>query len=95
MDSLWTVLPALALLACPLMMVLCFVGMRRMGHEAPSPDVTAGVTEPRETRIARLEQQLLAVHDELAALRDAPTDAPHRVNPTPSASERRAALPAA
>ena len=74
MDVLWAVLPALALLACPLMMVFCFVGMRRMGHGTSDAAVTTGSTAPREARIATLEQQLLALQGELAALRAASAD---------------------
>ena len=67
MESALTALPFLAFLACPLMMLFCLVGMRKMG--CSTPRTTAGQT--REAGIIALQDQLTAVQSELAALRAA------------------------
>jgi hypothetical protein len=66
MDQLWVILPFLAFLACPLMMVLCFVGMRRM--VSPAHDTPTQTTEQSEERVAELQRQLASIEAELAEL---------------------------
>ena len=67
MDLLVAALPFLVLLACPLMMVFCVFGMRRMGGATPRANEAAGATSPEE-RIADLHLQVRAIQAELAAL---------------------------
>ena len=69
MEFALTALPLLAFLACPLMMVVCFVGMRKMGCSAPrmTERQTAGQTDA--LRVTALQDQLTAVQSELASLR--------------------------
>ena len=67
MEFALTALPLLAFLACPLMMLFCVVGMRKMG--CSTPRTTAGQTG--EADITALQNQLTAVQSELAALREA------------------------
>ncbi len=67
MEFALTALPLLAFLACPLMMLFCVVGMRKMG--CSTPRTTAGQTG--EAGITALQNQLTAVQSELAALREA------------------------
>ena len=64
MSRFLVYLPALA---CPLLMLVCMAGMRRIGG-TPAP-----TTEPASTadRIARLEQELAALH---AEQQDTPAD---------------------
>ncbi len=67
MDLALIALPLLVFLACPLMMLFCVVGMRKMG--CGTPRTTAGQTD--EGSITALQSQLTAVQSELAALREA------------------------
>ena len=68
MDLVAT-LPFLFLAACPAMMVLCMVGMRKLGCSA-RPDPTQQVSpRSREERVTALEGQLTAIQAELLALR--------------------------
>ena len=70
MELFMSVLPFVALLACPLMMVFCVFGMRKMGCAAPATTSQA----PAE-RVAALQQQLGAIQTELAALQATETRA--------------------
>jgi hypothetical protein len=79
-------LPALA---CPLLMLVCMVGMRRMGgtpaqSQEPPPANTAD-------RIARLEQKLAALR---AEQQDTPAD-PAQLPPTPAPARSDADSPSA
>lgn len=70
MEFTLSALPFLFLLACPLMMIICFVGMRKA---EPSPSTaTAQDTsgQPREVRVAALEGQLAKIQA-LQATKDA------------------------
>ena len=66
MELVLAMVPFLAVLACPLMMLLCVVGMHRMGHGASRAGTTAPVGS-RGERVAILHQQLRAIQAELAA----------------------------
>ncbi len=80
MSRLLLYLPALA---CPLLMLVCMAGMRRMGGtpaqtKKPAPASTAD-------RIARLEQELAALR---AEQQDTPADrAPVPARPAPVRSD--------
>lgn len=67
MEFAFIALPLLALLACPLMMLFCVVGMRKIGCRTPR--TTIGQTG--DAGITALQNQLTAVQSELAALREA------------------------
>lgn len=67
MEFALTALPLLAFLACPLMMLFCVIGMRKMA--CSTPRTAAGQTG--EADITALQSQLTAVQSELAALREA------------------------
>lgn len=74
MELVLAALPFLAFLACPLMMLVCVVGMRRMGRGAPQANPAPAPTGTREERMAALHQQLRAVQAELGAVRQAEAD---------------------
>ena len=74
MDPFWNVLPLLAFLACPLMMVFCLLGMRKMGSAEPSPETQVAFQLPQE-RLAALQAQLQAIQAELTALEATPPPA--------------------
>lgn len=70
MEFALAMLPFLLVLACPLMMVVCFVGMRKKASDA-SPDPAQHIsTRSREAKIAALEDQLTMIQGELQALRN-------------------------
>lgn len=76
MENVLAMLPIIALLACPVMMAVCFFAMRRTESDAHlSPEAQAGFQLPEE-RIADLQQQLLAIRTELAALQGRDRQAP-------------------
>lgn len=77
MDLVWSVLPFVAFLACPLMMVLCVAGMRKMGCAAPAPADAAATLAPRPQQVEALQRQLRAIQDELVTLRASEANAPH------------------
>jgi hypothetical protein len=59
--------PLLALLACPLMMLLCMRGMRGHGNQQQTPitsshAMAAGPSDPTSERITALERELAALH---------------------------------
>lgn len=68
MDMIWTVLPFLALLACPLMMVVCLFGMGKMGGAAPAASETQSASQLPQERVAALQHQLQTIQAELTAL---------------------------
>ncbi len=93
MELIWVVLPFLALLACPLMMVFCMRGMRRPGAGSSCASGTTASAQTREERIETLERQLGTIQGELASLRAeevvAPAvadEAPRPGQPAPVAS---------
>jgi len=69
MDLALTALPFLVFLACPVMMLFCVVGMRKMGCSSPRTKEAQTAAPSREVRVAALEGQLATVQSELAALR--------------------------
>ena len=71
MELVLAALPLLAFLACPLMMLVCVVGIRRMGCGTPQANPAPPPTGTREERAAALQQQLRAVQAELSALQQA------------------------
>ena len=71
MDVVLAVLPVLAFLACPLMMVFCLFGMRKTGGDAPAAQSQAASQLPEE-RVAALQLQLQEIQGELAALQPTP-----------------------
>jgi hypothetical protein len=63
---LLSALPLLALLACPLMMLLCMRGMRGHGNQQQTPTTsthgaTTGPPDPTSERITALERELAAL----------------------------------
>lgn len=81
MDLALTALPFLVFLACPVMMLLCVVGMRKMGCSSPRTKEAQTAAPSREVRVAALEGQLATVQSELAKLR--PAEAQSRVDRFP------------
>ncbi len=88
MELVLIALPFVAFLACPLMMLFCVVGMRKMGGSSPRtgdsqvasvsrPEQVASVSPPEQ--VAALQRQLQAIQGQLAAL--PPADAPVRLAP--------------
>lgn len=87
MELVLAALPFLAFLACPLMMLFCVVGMRRMGCGASQESPAPAPTGTRGERVDALQQQLRAVQAELSALQqveagaaardDRPASIPH------------------
>lgn len=80
MEALLGYAPFLILLACPLMMVLCFLGMRRMGHSTESTPATASVpvrlgqAAPAEqiadlqARLSQLQAEQTVIAQQIAGL---------------------------
>jgi hypothetical protein len=89
MELLWVALPFLVFLACPLMMVFCFLGMRKMGCSTPQAKQTQAVTGTPEEQVAALKLQLAAVEADLATSRAQPER-----NSEPIGEARVAAAPA-
>lgn len=71
MEFALAALPYLVFLACPLMMVVCVVGMRKAGCSSSSATAQDTSGQPREARVAALEGQLAMIQTELQALRAA------------------------
>lgn len=70
MEFVLTALPFLLFLACPLMMLICVVGMRRAGCRTRRASGHTS-SQTREERVVALEGQLATIQTELAALRAA------------------------
>lgn len=73
MDWIIGLLPLLAFAACPLMMVVCFFGMRRMGCSTESTPATSAATAPVQNlsaseQIAALQAQLSQLQFEQIAI---------------------------
>lgn len=66
METLWVALPFLVFLACPLMMVFCFLGMRKMGCSTPQTSPAEAPAGTAEEQVAALKRQLAAVEANLA-----------------------------
>jgi len=69
MELALAALPFLVFLACPVMMLLCVVGMRKMSCSSPRTTGAQTAGKSRDVRGAALEGQLATVQSELAALR--------------------------
>lgn len=68
MESLIGILPVLAFLACPLMMVFCFWSMRRMGCET---DTAPAIVEPAAATVVQdlpLAERVTALQNRLDQL---------------------------
>lgn len=82
MESLLGLLPLLLFLACPLLMVACFVGMRRMDHSsepgpvpATSDPLLAEQVAALQTQLQQLQAQQTSIARQLTELAAAlPTD---------------------
>jgi hypothetical protein len=85
MSRLLLYLPALA---CPLLMLVCMAGMRRMGRTPAQTDEPPATTADR---ITRLEQELAALR---AEQQDAPAD-PGPIAPAPAPASSHADPPSA
>ncbi len=72
MELLWVALPFLLFLACPLMMVFCVLGMRKMGCSTPQANQAQAVAGTAEEQVATLRLQLAAVEADLATSRAQP-----------------------
>lgn len=86
MENVLALLPFLALLACPIMMGVCFFAMRRMEGDVPA---TGGVREGYELpeeRVAASQQERQAMQAELTALQG-------RHGPATAATAREAPQP--
>jgi hypothetical protein len=68
MDVIWSVLPFLALLACPVLMAFCMFGMNKFGRGTAQPDASYKSGVNLAERVLVLRQQLEAIQDELAVL---------------------------
>ena len=71
MASLLGFLPYLAFLACPLMMVFCVVGMRKMGCSTDARPVDAAADARQRSgpeQVAALQAQLARLQSEQAAI---------------------------
>ncbi len=86
MELIWAVLPFVAFLACPLMMVFCVVGMRKAGCSAPQANEAQASSQLSEERVAALQQQLRTIQAELATLQ--PTEAPAPQSATAGRDDR-------
>jgi len=71
MELVWTVLPFLAFLACPLMMLVCMRGMGKAGHGAARMGDSPAASGLPSERVAALQQQLQTIQAELAMLKAA------------------------
>ncbi len=87
MELVQTVLPLLALLACPLMMGFCVLGMRKMGCGTPATNEAQARIQTREERMAALEAQLATIRTELAESQVADDQA--QSSGTPAANRQR------
>jgi hypothetical protein len=87
-------LPYLPALACPVLMLLCMAGMRRMGSSpAQSPSETEQPPARTDQRIAQLERELAALraerqHASEPAGRPYAAPAPLRVEQPPAPADR-------
>lgn len=100
MDWIVGLLPLLVFAACPLMMVFCFVGMRKMGCATESAPATSAATAPVQNlspsqQIAALQAQLSQLQSEqLAIARQIDELAAATTDPVPTASGEVATAPA-
>ena len=69
MELVWSVLPFVAFLACPLMMVLCMMGMRKAGCASPQAGSREVVSTAHPQQVEALQHRLQAIQAELASLR--------------------------
>ncbi len=81
MELVLLALPFLAFLACPLMMLFCIVGMRKMGCSTSRTRDTQTPLVTRPDQVAALQWQLQTIQAELAALqpRETPVSLPAAV----------------
>ncbi len=78
MELILLALPFLAFLACPLMMLFCIVGMRKMGCSTSRTGDAPASLATRADQVAALQQQIQTIQAELAALQPSETPAPRR-----------------
>lgn len=68
MESLLGLLPLLLFLACPVLMVACFVGMRRMGHSSEPAPAAALADLTSAEQVAALHVQLQQLQQQQAVI---------------------------
>lgn len=100
MDWIVGLLPLLVFAACPLMMVVCFFGMRKMGCSTESAPATSASTVPAQnlspaeqlaalqTRLSQLQFEQMAIARQIDDLAGSITD------PAPVGNDAAAAVPA-
>ena len=79
MEVVLLMLPFIALLACPLMMVGCVFAMRKMGGATSPVSAAQGAAQPVPARVAVLQGQLLAIQAALVTLEATAPPCPHAV----------------
>jgi hypothetical protein len=85
---------ALPFLACPLMMLFCLVGMRKMGCATSRAGDAPTSLAARPDQVAALQRQLQTIQAELAALQPSETPVPHPAHiRRPGTSEAAMASP--
>ncbi len=77
MELVLLALPFLAFLACPLMMLFCVVGMRKMGCSTSRTGDAQTPLATRPEQVAALQRQLQTIQAELTALQAREALAPH------------------
>jgi len=68
MELVLIALPFVAFLACPLMMLFCVFGMRKMGGSSRRTRDSQVTPVTRPDQVAALQRQLQAIQGQLAAL---------------------------
>lgn len=68
MDWIVGLLPLLAFAACPLMMVFCFFGMRKMGCATESAPAASAATAPAQNLSLSSSAQIVALQAQLSQL---------------------------
>ena len=100
MDWIVGLLPLLLFAACPLMMVFCFFGMRKMGCATESAPATSAATAPIQNlspsqQIVALQAQLSQLQfEQMAIARQIDDLAAATTDSIPTASGEVATVPA-
>ena len=100
MDWILGLLPLLVFAACPLMMVFCFFGMRKMGCSTESAPATSAATVSAQNlsateQIAALQTQLSQLQfDQMAIARQIDDLAASATDPASVGNGTAAAVPA-